>query len=181
MTGLRPQLLLDLPAGLAAVRLDAAGEPLDVQARRLVEDLQTSDHPVAEVEQTVRGIIGILDLLGALNVGLAGKFAVATPEGPATATVVVAMHPLQVEDPEAAAADLSGLAAAIREIVQRRARYSETRVVTLPAGPAVVGVVLGEFRLPPERTGSDADVVVPSYRVQVLSRCRPVSTCSRWT
>jgi hypothetical protein len=168
VTGLRPQLLLDLPAGLAAVRLDAAGEPLDVQARRLVEDLQTSDHPVAEVEQTVRGIIGILDLLGALNVGLAGKFAVATPEGPATATVVVAMHPLQVEDPEAAAADLSGLAAAIREIVQRRARYSETRVVTLPAGPAVVGVVLGEFRLPPERTGSDADVVVPSYRVQIL-------------
>ena len=168
MTGLRPQLLLDLPAGLAAVRLDAAGEPLDVQARRLVEDLQTSDHPVAEVEQTVRGIIGILDLLGALNVALTGKFAVATPEGPATATVVVAMHPLQVEDPDAAAADLSGLAAAIREIVQRRARYSETRVVTLPAGPAVVGVVLGEFRLPPERTGSDADVVVPSYRVQIL-------------
>ena len=168
MTGLRPQGLLDLPAGLAAVRLDAAGEPLDVQARRLVEDLQTSDHPVAEVEQTVRGIIGILDLLGALNVALTGKFAVATPEGPATATVVVAMHPLQVEDPEAAAADLSGLAAAIREIVQRRARYSETRVVTLPAGPAVVGVVLGEFRLPPERTGSDADVVVPSYRVQIL-------------
>jgi len=168
VTGLRPQLLLDLPAGLAAVRLDAAGEPLDVKARRLVEGLQTSDHPVAEVEQTVRGIIGILDLLGALNVGLAGKFAVATPEGPATATVVVAMHPLQVEDPDAAAADLSGLAAAIREIVQRRAPYSETRVVTLPAGPAVVGVVLGEFRLPPERTGSDADVVVPSYRVQIL-------------
>ena len=28
MTGLRPQLLLDLPAGLAAVRLDAAGEPV---------------------------------------------------------------------------------------------------------------------------------------------------------
>ncbi|MDQ3599789.1 MAG: hypothetical protein M3408_00720 [Actinomycetota bacterium] len=168
MTGLRPQVLLDLPAGLAAVRLDAAGEPLDVQARRLVEGLQTSDHPVPDVEQTVRGVIGILDLLGALNVALTGKFAVATPEGPATATVVVAMHPLQVEDPEAAAADLAGLATAVREIVQRRAPYSETRVVALPAGPAVVGVVLGEFRLPPERTGSDAEVVIPSYRVQIL-------------
>ena len=38
----------------------------------------------------------------------------------------------------------------------------------MPAGPAVVGVVLGEFRFPPERTGSDVDVVVPTYRVQFL-------------
>ena len=168
MTVPRPQLLLDLPAGLAAVRLDAAGEPLDVQARRLVEGLRTSGHPVADVEQTVRDVIGVLDMLAALNVALTGKFAVATPEGLATATVVVAMHPLQVEDPEAAAADLSGLAAAVREIVQRRAPYLGARVVTLPAGPAVVGVVLGEFRFPPERTGSDVDVVVPTYRVQFL-------------
>lgn len=168
MTGPRSQLLLDLPAGLAAVRLDTAGESLDVQARRLVEGLQASDHQVADVEQTVRGIVEILDMLAALNVALTGKFTVATPEGPAMATVVIAMHPLPVEDPEAAAADLSGLAAAVREIVQRRAPYAETRVVALPAGPAVVGVVLGEFRLPPERTGSDADLVVPTYRVQFL-------------
>lgn len=62
----------------------------------------------------------------------------------------------------------SGLAAAVREIVQRRAPYAETRVVSLPAGPTVVGVVLGELRLPPERTGSVAEVVVPTYRVQFL-------------
>ncbi|MGH3916432.1 MAG: hypothetical protein ACRDTC_23935 [Pseudonocardiaceae bacterium] len=156
MTGPRSnQLLIDLPAGCATLRLDAAAEPLDVQARALLAQLRASGRPVEDDAQTAYAVTAILDSFGALSVRLLGKFAVATADGPATATVVLAVHPLPVEDAESAAADLSGLAGAIREIVRRRHPLAETRVVSLPADPTVVGVWSGELRFPPERTGTE--------------------------
>ncbi|MGH4021397.1 MAG: hypothetical protein ACRDT0_19640 [Pseudonocardiaceae bacterium] len=167
MTSATPQLLLELPGDLAAVRLDAAGDSLDTQARRLVDQMVSSGRSVGDVEQTVRGVVDTLDMLGTLNVQLTGKFAVPTSEGPVTATVVLAVHPLQVNDRRAAAEDLTGLASAIREIVQRRNPYADMRVVTLPAGPAAVSVVSGTLRLPAE-WGGGQEVAVPTYRVQFL-------------
>jgi hypothetical protein len=170
MTGPRPgtRLLIDLPGGLAAVRLDAAAEPLDRQARRLLDQLGGAGPPVGGIEQTTSAVTAALTRLGALNVQLIGKFAVPTADGPATATVVLAVHPLPVRDREAAAANRTGLAAAVREIVQRRHPAAETRVVPLAIGPAAAGVWFGELRLPPERTGTEQEVIVPTYRVQFL-------------
>lgn len=169
MTGpRRDRLLIGLPAGFAAVRLDAAAEPFDTQARRLLDRLGASGRPRGDSEPTVRGVTAVLDLLAALNVQLVGKFAVATADGPVVATLVLAVHPLPVEDPGSAAADLPGLAGAIREIVRRRHPFAQTRVVALPAGPAMVGVWSGELRLPHERTDTEEDVVVPTHRAQFL-------------
>jgi len=139
-----------------------------VQAHTLLEQLRASGRPVGDGVQTARAVTAILDSFSALSVQLLGKFAVATADGPATATVVLAVHPLPVEDPESAAADPAGLAGAVREIIKRRHPLADTRVVSLPAGPTVVGVWSGEFRFPHERTGTEQDVVMPTYRVQFL-------------
>ena len=148
MTRPGERLLLDLPAGFAALRLDLGAPSLDAQARELVGTLRAAGRPVGDVEQTVRAITTVLDRFAALNVQLIGKFAVTTADGPATATVALAVHPLPVQDRDAAAANLSGLAGAVRTIVQRRHPDAELRVMPLPIGPTVVGVWLGRLRLP---------------------------------
>ncbi|MGH4001379.1 MAG: hypothetical protein ACRDTJ_28415 [Pseudonocardiaceae bacterium] len=169
MTGPRGnQLLIELPAGVTALRLDAAAEPFDTQARMLLDQLTRSGRRVDSGERAVRAVTTVLDLFAALNVQLVGKFAVATTDGPAVATVVIAVHPLPIEDRDSAAADLSGLAGAIHEIIRRRHPRAETKVVPLPSGPAVAGVWLGELRLPRERTGIEEDMVLPTHRVQFL-------------
>lgn len=164
----RNQLLVELPAGFAALRLDAAAESFDTQARLLLDQLRASGHAAGDGEPTVPAVTAVLALFAAFNVQLVGKFAVVTADGPAVATLVLAVHPLPVEDPGSAAADLPGLAGAIREIVKRRHPLAETRVVSLPAGPAAVGVWSGDLRIPHERTGTEEDVVVPTHRVQFL-------------
>jgi hypothetical protein len=57
---------------------------------------------------------------------------------------------------------------ALHELVRRRFPAAESRVVQLPCGPAVAAVFFGEFRIPPERSGRDAEVVVPVHRAQFL-------------
>lgn len=98
-----------------------------------------------------------------MNVRLIGKFAVGDGAAPTLATLLLAIQALPVDFEDT---DASGIAGALREVVRRKNPDLDTRVITLPIGPAVAGVSFGEFRFP-AADGQDGSVV-PTSRAQFL-------------
>lgn len=165
-----PKILLDLPAGFTAVRLDTAAEDRYERARGLVNDALTSDRAPeagqAGPAELTRAVASWFDELASVNVLLFGKFAVPDTEGPALATLALAVTPLDMPDPDRAAADLPALASGIVEILSRAHPEADCRVVRLPVGPAVAAVFAGSYRWPTEVTGLPEEVVRRSLRGQ---------------
>ncbi|MQA87499.1 MAG: hypothetical protein GEV03_23465 [Streptosporangiales bacterium] len=92
------------------------------------------------------------------NLELAGTFTVPLGDEYATASLVMEVRPLL------AAATVEDL----RQAVAERNPQADVRVVSLPAGRAVVMVRAGDYRLPPELTGQSETQVIPSIGVQVM-------------
>ncbi len=161
-----PSLRLRPPAGFVSLPLDPDPERRRLSARELTERMPGAAG--LSVEELTEAILAVGERVGAVNVRLLGSFAVASSGDPATAAMVLAVQELRVPKPELIVEDLSYLTSALHELVQQRSPDAESRVVQLPCGPAVAAVHLGEFRIPPERSGRDAEMVVPVHRAQFL-------------
>jgi hypothetical protein len=110
----------------------------------------------------------VADWMRQLQVRMLGSFPVQTPDGPAVAALVVAMPPMPLGDQEPTEEFRSMLASGLQELVKRRVPDGDCRVVELPCGPAAALVQLGEYRLPPEKTGGAEVSVIPVHRAQFL-------------
>lgn len=165
-----PALRLRPPAGFVPLPLGADPERRRLAARELARQMSgTADLSVDELTDAVLAIgerVG--GRVGGVNVRLLGCFAVAGPGDPATAAMVLAVQQLRASQPAPSAVDRSSVSSALHELVRQRSPEADSRVVELPCGPAVATVVLGEFRIPPERSGRDTEMVVPVHRAQFL-------------
>ncbi|MDQ3886495.1 MAG: hypothetical protein M3308_05680 [Actinomycetota bacterium] len=163
-----PSLRLHPPAGFVSLPLDPDLEHRRLGARELAE--QMSRAAGLSVEELTEAVLAVGERVGAVNVRLLGSYAVASSGGgdPATAAMALAVQELRASKPELIAEDRSYVTSALRELVQRRSPDAASRVVQLPCGPAVAAVLFGEFRIPPDRSGRDAEVTVPVHRAQFL-------------
>ena len=161
-----PSLRLRPPAGFIPLPLDPDQDRRRLSARELAERVAGATGP--SVDELTKAVLAVGERVDALNVRLLGGFAVATSGDPATAAMVLAVQELRAPKPELIAEDRSYATSALCELVQRRSPDAESRVVELPCGPAVAAVFFGEFRIPPDRTGRDAEMIVPVHRAQFL-------------
>lgn len=161
-----PSLRLRPPAGFVPLPLDPEPDRRRLGARELAERVHRAVG--LSVDELTEATLAVGERVGAVNVRLLGSFAVAISGGPATAAMVLAVQELRAPKPELVAEGRSYATSALHELVQRRSPDAESRVVELPCGPAVAAVFFGEFRIPPDRSGRDAEMVVPVHRAQFL-------------
>lgn len=161
-----PSLRLRPPAGFVALPLDVDPERRRLGARELAERVAAVTG--RSVDELTEAVLAVGERVGAANVRLLGSFAVATSADPATAAMVLAVQELRAPRPALIAEDRSYATSALHELVQRRSPDAESRVIQLPCGPAVAAVFFGELRIPPDRSGRDAEMVVPVHRAQFL-------------
>jgi hypothetical protein len=162
-------LRLELPAGFVKLPIGESAATARAQALELAGRAAAAGHDVGDVVATAEQMVGVFDALSAMDVQVCGTFAVAADGGQATASVVLSVQRLRSADPAAAAADLVGVAGAVKEVFERRNPHAQTRVVELRIGPAAAGLVIGEFRIPAGRFGNAAELVVPTFRAVVLA------------
>lgn len=161
-----PALRLRPPAGFVPLPLDADPDRRRHSARELAERMSgTADLSVNELTDA---ILAVGERVGGLNVRLLGSFAVISSGDPATAAMVLAVQELRATDPAPSAESRSYATRALHELVQRRSPAAQSRVIQLPCGPAVAAVFFGEFRISPDRSGRDTEMVVPVHRAQFL-------------
>lgn len=116
-------------------------------------------------EQELASYLAVFaDWLRPQHVVLFGKFATGTE--PVLATVALALVPLDGPAVETAANNLDVVAGDLHAEFRERHPGADSRVIRLPIGPAVAGLVIGEFRLPPEVTGEPAEVIRPTCRAE---------------
>ncbi|MGH3917386.1 MAG: hypothetical protein ACRDTC_28835 [Pseudonocardiaceae bacterium] len=161
-----PALRLRPPAGFVPLPLDADQERRSRGARELAQRM--SGAVGMPVDELTDAVLAVGERVGGLNVRLLGSFAVTSSGDPATAAMVLTVQELRATRSALSAEDRSSAARALHELVRRRSPDAESQVIQLPVGPAVATVFLGEFRIPPERSGRDAELVVPVHRAQFL-------------
>lgn len=165
-----PSLRLRPPAGFVPLPLDPDPDRRRLGARELSErvpgaaglSVDEFAEAVLAVGERVGGWVGVL------NVRLLGSFAVAPSGNPVAAAMVLTVQELHAPSPELIAGGRSYATSALHELVRRRSPSAESRVVELPCGPAVAAVFLGEFRIPPDRSGLATETVLPVHRAQFL-------------
>lgn len=158
-------LTVDLPPGFVHLPTDPSG--LD-RIRQIIDAAGEAGRDYGNPDQVASGIAEWVNFLGSMNVQVFGKFAVATDSGPATANLMMSVQKIEVADPERAAEDRSLLAGAVMEIFRRRNPHAQTRVVELPIGPAMAGLVIGDLVVPAEKFGNPDEVSVPTFRAVFL-------------
>jgi len=161
-----PSLRLRPPAGFVPLPLDPHPDGRRLGARELAERIPGAAG--LSVDEFAEAVLAVGERVGALNVRLLGSFAVAPSGNPATAAMVLAVQELHAPSPELIAEARSYATSALHELVCRRSPNAESRVVELPCGPAVAAVFLGEFRIPPDRSGLATETVLPVHRAQFL-------------
>lgn len=162
----QPLLWLQPPEGLVPLPLHDDPEQQERVVRSLTELLS---HITQQPPEELGGAMtAVADWVRQLQVRMLGSFPAHTPDGPAVATLVVAMPPMPLGDQEPTGEFRSMLASGLQELVKRRVPDVDCRVVELPCGPAAALVQLGEYRLPPEKTGRAEATVVPVHRAQFL-------------
>ncbi|SDD39194.1 hypothetical protein [Actinokineospora iranica] len=168
MTSAIQGLRLELPPGFAALPIGENAAAQRDHAFELVRKAESAGQDVGDAVTTAEQMVGVFDALRAMDIQLCGKFAVVTDDAPATATVLLSVQRLRSADPAAAAGDLVGMTGAVKELFQRRNPQAQTRTIQLPIGHAVAALVVGEFRIPPERFGAEDELVIPTFRAVFL-------------
>jgi len=159
-----PALRVRPPEGFAALPLYGSEQQRIDEARKLVEQAQAAGQPVDP--DFAQHVLAVGERFASFNIRLMGTFAVSTPEGPATANAVLAVQELESPRADLIAKDRSQAATALRNLIQARTPGAEVSVVDLPCGPTVAAVILGEFRVPGEKTGKSEETVIPVHRAQ---------------
>lgn len=158
-----PQAILDVPAGFVGLPI-TGGEETDAGSRAALAE-RVAAHTGDSAEQLAAYLTWLTADMASAGVRVFGKFAVGDDD-PALATLVLADTPLTEIDNSLVTANRTALTAALLKRYVERNPHADARTVTLQSGPAMAAIVTGEYRLPPELTERDEEVVVPVFRAE---------------
>jgi hypothetical protein len=154
-----PRIQLDVPPGFTGLPLSSSDEDNSRRIHQLAMRRPERSEPTAEQLERLAASEG------STEIRLFGRFAVGG-EHPSLATVTLATVPLPARDTMLTPEERGLLAEALLEQYRDRHPEAEVKIARFPLGPAIVAVVAGEYRLPPEVSGGPAESVIPSYRVE---------------
>lgn len=164
-----PTLLVDVPAGFTGLPLGQSEDGNVTSANELAAPIaQYAGQSATDVLPQVNLVA---NLLQTNNILLYGRFAASGDEDtePALADLALAVAPLGTAGDERVAM-LGGnrdvAAAALRRQYVARSPHADARLIRLGAGPAMVALIAGEYRLPPEMSRRHVEIVVPQIKCE---------------
>lgn len=158
------RLHVGLPRGF--VRLPMTTSAMD-EVRAIVEIARQSGYEVADPTQTVHGFTEWTHQVPTA-VQVVGKFAVKAGEVHTAATLVLAIHPVPAYVRGPITESSAPLVNAIQEVFRKNNPLADTRIVSLPIGPAMVALLFGGCHLSAKRGSTNQPPVVPVLRIQFL-------------